>query len=67
MNQRSVRCEMYSTHYDAETKLWSGRDSLPLYNNCINVAQALLVSMKTFGSKIAQVIENIYLTTFYES
>lgn len=46
---------MNSTSYSEKEKLWKGRDVLPLYNPKINIAQALLSSMNTFGPKIAQV------------
>lgn len=46
---------MFSTKYDEEIKVWSGKDVLPTYNPEISLAQVLLERMKTYGSKIAQV------------
>lgn len=49
---------MFSTKYNETENLWYGLDTLPLYNPKINMAQALLNSMSTFGSKVAQVSWN---------
>lgn len=57
---------MFQTHYNKETKLWSGNDSQNLYNSRIRVslAQVLLEACKTRGSKIAQVIQIIKIVNF---
>lgn len=47
---------MFSTFYDKETKLWSGRAKLPLYNPQVSLGQVMLDSMCNYGSKIAQVL-----------
>lgn len=46
---------MFTTKYDEENKLWSGRGDLPLYSPEISVAQVVLSSMEIYGPKIAQV------------
>lgn len=46
---------MFRTHYDKETKLWSGNGTTNLYNSKISLAQVLLKTCKTNGPKIAQV------------
>lgn len=46
---------MFSTKFDKETKVWSGKSVLPTFNPKISVAQVILASLNTYGSKIAQV------------
>lgn len=46
---------MFSTKYDEETKVWSGRDTVPIYNPTVSLAQVLLSTMRNFDHKIAQV------------
>lgn len=46
---------MFQTTFDKKVNLWSGLNRPQLYNPNINIAQALLRSMKLYGSKIAQV------------
>lgn len=50
---------MFKTTFDEKAKLWSGIERPQLYNPNINIAHAILRSMKLFGSKIAQVCTNI--------
>lgn len=52
---------MFKTTYDKNSKVWSGRDILPLYNPKISVAQVLLSALSTYGSRIAQVHRDIIL------
>lgn len=47
---------MFSTTFNDEAKLWSGRNIPPLYNERISVADVLFNAMTKYGSKIAQVI-----------
>lgn len=47
---------MNFTKFDAEAKIWSGRDVLPLYNPKVSLAQVILGTLKVFGPKIAQVL-----------
>lgn len=49
---------MFSSTYVKDEKLWYGPDIPSLYNPEINMAQALLHGMSTFGSKIAQISDN---------
>lgn len=52
---------MFQTTFDKKANLWSGVNRPQLYNPNINIAQAILRSLKLFGSKIAQV--NIQIET----
>lgn len=46
---------MFTSKFDEENQVWSGRGDLPLYNPEISVAQLMLNSMEIYGPKIAQV------------
>lgn len=46
---------MFSTTYNREEKLWKGRETTPLYNPNISLAQVLLNALKLNGPKRAQV------------
>lgn len=53
---------MFRTHFDEQSKLWSGAAIPQLFNTKVSIAQVLLRSMKIYGSKIAQVSMNESLT-----
>lgn len=46
---------MFSTKFDKEKKLWSGREVIPTYNPKISIAQVILDTLNIYDSKIAQV------------
>lgn len=46
---------MFSTKFDKETQVWSGKAVLPTFNPKVSVAQVILATLSTYGSKIAQV------------
>lgn len=46
---------MFKTQYDEESKLWRGRDFLPLYNPKVSLAQVILKACVNYGPKLAQV------------
>lgn len=47
--------KMFQTQFDKETKLWRGRDLLPVFNPKISLAQVILRACINNGPKIAQV------------
>lgn len=47
---------MFATKFDEDTKEWSGRNVLPIYNPKISLAQVILTTLNTHGPKIAQVL-----------
>ncbi|XP_055297521.1 luciferin 4-monooxygenase-like [Sitodiplosis mosellana] len=49
---------MFKTKFDEENKVWSGQDVLPTYNSKISVAQVVLATLNTYGSRIAQINDN---------
>lgn len=46
---------MFSTKFDKENQVWSGKAVLPTFNPKVSVAQVILATLNTYGSKIAQV------------
>lgn len=46
---------MFKTQFDKEKLLWKGRDSVPLYNPKVSLAQVFFRTCLNFGPKIAQV------------
>lgn len=58
---------MFSTHYDEDAKLWSGRAVVPLYNPKVSVGQVALDALFRHGSKVAQVlIIIIFISLFFQ-
>lgn len=52
---------MFSTTYDKDNKVWSGKDIVPTYNPKISIAQVILSTLHMHGPGIAQVLKNIEL------
>lgn len=50
---------MFSTKFDENRKLWYGGDIPAEHKPKISLGQALLNSMRVFGSKVAQVKKNV--------
>lgn len=50
---------MYRTHYNKESKLWSGNDFSPLYNPKVSLGEITLRALIKNGSKIAQVKNSV--------
>lgn len=52
---------MLRTKYDEKIKEWNGCDLPPVYNPKISLAQILLDTLMTYGSKIAQVLNKFHI------
>lgn len=51
---------MFNTQFDEKTKIWGSCDIPPVLNPNISIGNIVLKSLKTNGSKIAQVRLTIF-------